>query len=242
MCKAVQLLVLIVCVLSSSGALHAQSPQKKVLLFTKTAGFRHDNIEEGVKIIQHLFADQGILTYHTEAAEVFLADSISTFDAVVFFSTTGTIFNTQEKQAFQRYLLSGKGFMGIHAATDTEHQWDWYGDLVGGYFASHPEVQTAEIHVKDRSHPSTRHLQEVWTHRDEWYDFRDLRDGLHILMEVNEESYQNGKMGQFHPVAWCQEFQGIPMFYTALGHTRASLFDPDFQKHLIGGIRYVLAD
>src|SRR5690606_25113079 len=106
MCKAVQLLVLIVCVLSSSGALHAQSQQKKVLLFTKTAGFRHDNIEAGVKMIQRLFADQGIQTYHTEAADIFLSDSISTFHAVVFFSTTGAIFNPQEKQAFQRYLLS----------------------------------------------------------------------------------------------------------------------------------------
>lgn len=221
--------------------IHAQPHQHQVLLFTKTEGFRHDNIEEGVEVMRTLFAENGIQVSHTEDADVFLSDSLEKFHAVIFFSTTGEILNQPQKLAFQEFLLSGNGFMGIHAATDTEYEWAWYGELIGGYFASHPEVQQAEIHINDRDHPATRHLQDVWIHRDEWYDFKDMRSGLHILMELDENTYQGGQMGEFHPIAWYQDFQGIRMFYTGLGHTRESLYEPSFQKHILGGIQYVLA-
>lgn len=233
-----KLLLVLMAVWGNSA--QGQSDSHQVLLFTKTEGFRHENIEEGVKVFTELFARQGIHLVHTEDAAVFRSDSIANFQAVVFFSTTGDIFSAAEKKAFQRFLSSGKGFMGIHAATDTEYHWEWYGDLVGGYFASHPEVQPAELLVKDHDHPATKHLPGVWLHRDEWYDFKDLRSGLHVVMELNEQSYKGGKMGKYHPIAWYQEFEGIRMFYTGLGHTREALYDSDFQKHVLGGMQYVL--
>ena len=213
---------------------------KKVLVFTKTAGFRHDNIEEGVKVLSGLLKDQNMQMFHTEDANVFLADSLNNFDAVLFFSTTGDIFNADQKEAFQKFLKSGKGFMGIHAATDTEHNWPWYTGLVGAYFASHPAVQEAKIDVKNRKHLATKHLPKVWMHKDEWYDFSNVKPDLKILMTLDESSYKDGKMGDFHPIAWYQVYDGIKVFYTGLGHTKESLHEPNFQKQIIGGLKYVL--
>lgn len=213
---------------------------KKVLVFTKTAGFRHDNIEEGVKVLSKLFKEENIGMYHTEDASIFLSDSLKNFDAVLFFSTTGTILDDKQKSAFQDFLKSGKGFMGIHAATDTEYDWPWYNELVGAYFASHPAVQEAKIEVKNRKHLATKHLPKIWIHKDEWYDFKNVKPGLNILMNLDETSYEGGKMGEFHPIAWFREIDGIKMFYTGLGHTKESFLEPNFQKQIIGGLKYVL--
>jgi type 1 glutamine amidotransferase len=167
-------------------------------------------------------------------------DSLGQFDAVIFLSTTGDIFDAAQKEAFQKYIQSGKGYVGIHAASDTEYGWPWYGALVGGYFSSHPNVQNAEIQVLDHEHPSTRHLPQVWFHRDEWYDFKDVKQGLNILMNLDEQSYEGGKMGKFHPIAWFQEYDGGRSFYTGLGHTDESFDSELFQKHILGGLYYVL--
>ena len=237
--KLITLTFLILIGVSASFATYAKNP-KKVLLFTKTAAFRHDNIEEGVQVIKKLYKENGIDVFHTEDAGIFLADSLKNFDAVLFFSTTGNILDEAQKNAFQKFLKSGKGFMGIHAATDTEHEWPWYGQLVGGYFASHPAVQEAKINVLNRKHPATKHLPKEWFHKDEWYDFSDVKPGLNILMTLDESSYKNGKMGDFHPIAWYQVFEGIKMFYTGLGHTKESFQDANFQKQILGGIKYVL--
>ncbi len=214
--------------------------QKKVLIFSKTAEFRHKSIPKGVATVSDLLKQAGIRSVHSEDAAYFCTDSLSKFDAVIFLSTTGNIFDDQQKKAFQTFIRSGKGFMGIHAATDTEHDWPWYGQLVGGYFASHPAVQEAKIAVLEREHASTKHLPQVWWHKDEWYDFKNMQPGLHILMNLDEQSYKDGKMGKFHPIAWFQEFEGARMFYTGLGHTEEAFDSPQFRLHLLGGIQYVL--
>jgi len=215
--------------------------QKKVLIFTKTTGFRHSSIPKGVRTVQQLLSREGIRSTHSEDVNLFHQDSLQQFDAVIFLSTTGDLFNDKQKLAFQQFIRSGKGFVGIHAASDTEFNWPWYGRLVGAYFSDHPEVQEAHIEVKDSRHLSTKHLPKVWVHRDEWYNFKDLyKEGLHILLNLDETSYQGGKMGKFHPVAWCQKFEGGRSFYTALGHTDESFDSELFQKHLLGGIRYAL--
>lgn len=230
-------LLMLLCFFSACTLIHAQ---KKVLIFSKTAGFRHKSIPKGISTVADLLKQAGIGSLHSEDAAYFCADSLSKFDAVIFLSTTGDIFNDQQKEAFQTFIRAGKGFVGIHAATDTEHNWPWYGQLVGGYFASHPAVQEAKITVLDREHASTKHLPQIWWHKDEWYDFKDIKPGMHILMNLDERSYKDGKMGKFHPVAWYQDFEGARMFYTALGHTEEAFDSPDFQRHLLGGIQYVL--
>lgn len=232
-------LTILLCLISLLPAfLVAQ--QQSVLVFSKTAGFRHGNIPTGVDTLKSLLKSVGLDVKHTEDANFFNNDTLSTFDAVVFLSTTGDIFDENQKKAFKKFIQNGGGYIGIHAASDTEHNWPWYGELVGGYFASHPAVQDAKLKIKNKKHLATKHLPSIWIHRDEWYDFRNIKPGLNILMELDEVSYEGGKMGKFHPISWFQEYDGGKSFYTGLGHTHESFASDNFKKHLLGGILYVL--
>lgn len=213
---------------------------KSVLIFSKTAGFRHQSIPKGVATVSKLLKENNINFVHSEDAIYFSADSLKKFDAVIFLNTTGDILNNQQKAAFKKFIQSGKGYVGIHAASDTEYNWPWYGALVGGYFSSHPAVQEAHMEVVNRTHPATKNFPQTWIHRDEWYDFKDVKSGIHILMMLDETTYEGGKMGKFHPIAWFQSFDGGRSFYTGLGHTDESYDSELFQKHIMGGIRYAL--
>ncbi|SMC35718.1 ThuA domain-containing protein [Moheibacter sediminis] len=228
-------LVLIFCVFQT---INAQS--KTVLIFTKTAGFRHKSIEKGVETLSQILKSNRIQFTHTENSEYFTPDSLRKFDGVIFLNTTGDILNKEQEQAFEEFYNSGKGFMGIHSATDTEHDWEWYGELVGGYFKSHPDNQQAKIDVIDRTHISTKHLKDQWLHEDEWYNFKNINPEIRILMLLDESSYKGGEMGKIHPIAWYREDENSRMFYTGLGHTPESYDELDFQKHLLGGVYYIL--
>jgi cytochrome c len=142
-----------------------------------------------------------------------------------------------QKPAFERYIRSGGGFVGIHSASDTEYQWPWYGSLVGAYFASHPAIQRARILIENPNHPSTKGLPAVWERTDEWYNFRsNPRGAAHVLATLDESTYSGGAMGADHPIAWCQEIDGGRSWYTAMGHTAESYAEPLFRLHLLGGI------
>jgi len=214
--------------------------QKRVLIFSKTQGFRHSSIEKGAQVLKQLLDKEKIASDHSEDAGLFTDQGLKKYDAIIFLSTTGNILDEPQQDAFVRYIQSGKGFVGIHAATDTEFDWPWYNGLVGAYFASHPAVQNAKIDVVDRKHIATKHLDPVWWHKDEWYNFKDVKEGLHVLMNLDEKSYNGGKMGDHHPISWSQNYDGGKVFYTGLGHTEESYDEPAFQKHLIGGILSVL--
>src|SRR5690554_1811396 len=120
----------------------AKAPEEPpvILVFSKTAGFRHDNIEKGAATLQALGDAHGFVAEYSEDASLFTDENLQRYAAVVFLSTTGTILDEGQKEAFMRYIQSGKGFVGIHAAADTEYEWPWYGKLIGGYFMSHPEI------------------------------------------------------------------------------------------------------
>ena len=133
--------------------------------------------------------------------------------------------------------------MGIHAASDTEYGWPWYGKLVGAYFTSHPNdpnVREAKMNVVNREHPSTVHLKDTWVRNDEWYNYENINPDMNVLIYLDETSYEGGTNGDNHPIAWYQEFDGGRVFYTGGGHTNESYDEPDFQKHLVGGINYCL--
>ena len=128
---------------------HAQSRQRtndgdsgfSVLVFSKTSGYRHDSIPDGIAAIEQLGADNSFSVVATEDDAQFTDDNLANYAAVVFLNTTGTVLDDAEKAAFMRYIESGGGFVGIHSATDTEYEWPWYGQLVGAYFQSHPDIQ-----------------------------------------------------------------------------------------------------
>jgi len=212
----------------------------KVLVFSKTAGFRHKSIEAGVEAIQALGLENDFTVTHTEDSNVFLSKKLKRYDLIIFLNTTGDIFNEEEQAGFKKYINKGGSFLGVHAATDTEFEWAWYGRLIGAYFVSHPKQAQAKIMVNDSDHESTKHLISPWSHYDEWYNFKSISEDIHVLLSLDESSYEGGENGEFHPIAWCNDFGGGRMFYTGMGHTVESYSNPEFRKHLLGGILYCL--
>ncbi|MFE6129864.1 ThuA domain-containing protein [Streptomyces sp. NPDC056437] len=212
---------------------------KRVLVFSKTAGFRHDSIATGVAALKELGKSSNITVDATEEAGQFTTSNLARYDAVAFLSTTGDVLNADQQKAFENYVATGGGYMGIHAAADTEYDWKFYGGLVGAYFASHPQIQPATVRVEDHTHPSTAHLDEAWERTDEWYNYRtNPRDQARVLATLDETTYQGGTMKGDHPIAWCQTYEGGRAFYTGGGHTKESYAEPAFKQHLLGGLRY----
>ena len=224
--------------------LAAEFHEFKVLVFSKTAGFRHSSIDEGIAAIQQLGTDNGFIVDATEDASLFTAENLAQYDAVIFLSTTGDVLNADQQAAFEQYIQSGGGFVGIHAASDTEYGWPWYGELVGAYFDSHPPgTPTATIEVADKIHPSTSFLPDYWVRTDEWYNYQsNPRGNVHVLMTLDESTYDGGNMGYDHPIAWLHSYDGGRAWYTGGGHTEGSYSEPEFMQHILGGIFYASGD
>lgn len=217
--------------------------QFKALIFSKTQGFRHQSIPEEVKALKDMSKKHVFSVYATEDATVFNDKFLKDFDVIIMASTTGNIFTDEQKEAFKRFVQSGKGVVGIHSATDTEYEWEWYSKLIGGQFMHHPAQQTARLEVLDQNHPATYHLGSKWLWTDEWYAFKNFNEDVHILIQLDETSYEAGSrggkpmgMGEVHPISWYHEYDGGRVFYTALGHVEAAYEDADFLKHVYGGI------
>ncbi|MDT0316926.1 ThuA domain-containing protein [Streptomyces millisiae] len=208
------------------------------LVFSKTSGFRHDSIEAGIAAIEELGAENGFEVTATEDASVFNDQDLAQYEVVVWLSTTGDVLDADQQAAFERYIRAGGGYAGVHAASDTEYDWAWYGGLVGAYFANHPAQQDATVKVEDPAHPSTAELPVRWDRYDEWYNYRaNPRGDVHVLASLDETTYTGGSMGAEHPISWCQNYDGGRAWYTGMGHTTDSYSDPRFLTHLLGGIR-----
>jgi type 1 glutamine amidotransferase len=207
-----------------------------ILVFSKTTGWRHDSIEAGVEAIREEATEHGMRVVHTEDAAQFTEENLLSYDVVVFLNTTGTLFDASQRAALQRFIRGGGGFVGVHSASDTEHDWPWFGRLVGAHFDNHPEIQDAVVLVEGAGHPSTRHLPPRWKRLDEWYNFKARPENVNVLLRIDTTTLKGGTMGEDHPIAWYHEFEGGRSWYTAGGHTIESYAGPDFRRHLIQGI------
>jgi type 1 glutamine amidotransferase len=212
----------------------------KVLIFSKTNGYHHASIAAGIVAIQKLGAENGFDVDTTTDSTRFRKKILKKYAALIFLSPTGKVFGPEEETALQGYIHHGGGFVGIHAATDCEYNWQWYGDLVGGYFKSHPKQQQAKIIVVDKNNPATKDLPDTWERWDEWYNFKYLNPDIKVLLKIDETSYTGGANGDNHPMAWYHDFEGGRAFYTELGHTDESYSDPKYLGHLLGGIQYAI--
>ncbi|WP_433304803.1 ThuA domain-containing protein [Actinoplanes sp. CA-030573] len=218
---------------------HAADQPFDVLVFSKTAGFRHDSIAAGIQAVRELGAAGNFTVTATEDSAAFTTAGLSPYEAVVFLHTTGDVLNDTQQAAFESYIRGGGGFVGVHAAADTEYDWPFYGQLVGAWFASHPAIQQADVKVADRATAATAHLPSTWTRTDEWYNYRtNVRDTAHVLATLDETSYSGGGMGADHPHIWCKTLDAGRSFYTGGGHTAESYADDAFRRMLLGGIRY----
>jgi type 1 glutamine amidotransferase len=223
--------------LDRAAAAQSADSRFAVLVFTKTTGFRHDSIPQGARAIEQLGAEHGFSVDRTEDAAQFEGANLARYKVVIFLNTTGDLLDADQKAAFERYIRSGGGFVGVHSASDTEYRWPWYGRLVGAWFASHPQIQRATVHIENPDHPSTKVLPASWERTDEWYNFRtNPRGAAQVLATLDEATYSGGAMRADHPIAWCQEMDGGRSWYTAMGHTTESYSEPLFLLHLLGGI------
>lgn len=215
--------------------------QKKILVFSKTAGFRHtSSIVAGKKYIAELGLKHKFGVDTTEKADVFTPENLKQYSAVVFLCTTGNVLNDEQQKAFEEFIRNGGGYMGLHSAADTEYDWAWFGELTGAYFKNHPRPQEAVFNVLDNNHISTAHLPKVWKRSDELYNFKWIGTDLKVLITIDESTYNGGGNGDDHPMAWYHEFDGGRGFYTALGHDNKSWEDPLFLQHVLGGIQYAM--
>ena len=223
----------------SAPAQAADAPYD-VLVFSRTAGFRHGSIAAGIQMIQTLGAANSFTVTATENPAAFTTANLAQYEAVVFLNTTGDVLNNTQQTAFESYINGGGGYLGVHAAADTEYTWPFYGTLVGAWFLSHPAQQNATINVEDRSHAATSSWPTTLTRFDEWYNYRtNPRTTAHVMMSLNESSYSGGTMNGDHPITWCKTVGNGRSFYTGLGHTQASYAEPNFRALVLGGIRYV---
>ncbi|MEN8788293.1 MAG: ThuA domain-containing protein, partial [Flavobacteriaceae bacterium] len=216
----------------------------KILVFSKTMGYNHSSIPSGIAAIQALGTENNFQVDTTKSSTMFREEILKDYAAVVFLNTTGNVLNHEQEAAFERYIQSGGGFVGIHAATDTEYDWNWYGRLVGAYFESHPPgVAEADFHIRDHDFIATSNFDDdLWVHTDELYNFRKIYEPVNVLIEVDENTYEGGTNGAFHPMAWYHEYDGGRSFYTALGHTDESFSEQKFLKHILGGIQYAIGE
>lgn len=214
----------------------------KVLIFSKTAKFHHQSIPAGITAIIKLGEENGFKVDTTTNSKKFTTENLKQYKAVIFLSPTGDVLNNEQQEAFEQYIKKGGGFVGVHAATDCEYDWVWYGNLVGAYFVNHPKQQEAVLKVTDKKHLSTKHLPDEWKRKDEWYNYNWMAPDLKVLISIDETSYDagKGKMGDNHPMAWYHDFDGGRSFYTALGHTDESYQEKPFLQHLLGGIKYAM--
>jgi type 1 glutamine amidotransferase len=226
----------------AAGSASAANP--RVLVFTKTAGYRHASIPAAILAIRMLGAQNGFDVDTTEDDRVFTAANLARYDAVVFLLTTGDVLDNAEQSAFETYIRAGGSYVGVHSAADTERDWPWYGRLVGAWSSGHPEIQQAVLDVASPRDASTTPLPPRWTRTDEWYGFltNPRSVGVRVLLSLDETTYlpREWTMGTDHPIAWSQEFDGGRAWYTAGGHTEESYSEPLFLVHLLGGIRYAL--
>lgn len=226
----------------------AQAKQFKALVFTKTSGWHHESINSGVTALRKMANEHYFdLQWHANANK--LTDKqLKKFDVLIFLSTTGNILNEAQQDAVERFIQSGKGFVGIHSAADTEYKWPWYQKLVGRSFVTHPKIQTAKLNVESdaRAFPGLSGMPDEFLWTDEWYQFSEEHaDNLHYLLSVDEKSYdakaknkttQFTGMGEFHPVAWYHNYDGGRSFYSGLGHMDTHYQNTLFLEHLFGGI------
>ena len=230
---------------------HAQSQTikgKKLLLYTKNGkGYVHENIATSVATLKKICAELGIETTVSEDPEIFLSPDLMRYDAVFFANTNNEAFdNEKQREAFQKFCSSGKGFGGLHSAIGSERNWPWFWKLIGGSFLRHPPFQTFTIKVNRSDHPATKHLPKTFDTADECYFIKNINPSFKVLLEADlatvSETEKNPHRPQQAPLSWYNTLEGGRQWYTALGHSSDLYALSWFQKHLQGGIVYILQE
>ncbi|MFF3286701.1 ThuA domain-containing protein [Streptomyces sp. NPDC003023] len=223
----------------------AEAAPYRVLVFSKVTNFHHASIPAGIEAVKKLGSENGFEVEATDDASAFTDENLARFQAIVFNNTnstpeSGDLLDAAQRAALQKYVRGGGGWVGLHAASASERDWGWYEGLVGAIFDKHPAVQTGRVKVLDPSHPSTEGLPELWERTEEWYNWRTNPTGkVHTLAQIKVRDGVTGlDEGVDHPWSWCQNYDGGRSWFTAGGHAESAFQEPDFLKHLLGGIQW----
>ncbi|WP_445737163.1 ThuA domain-containing protein [Mariniflexile sp.] len=212
----------------------------KVLVLTKTNGFRHKSIPKGIEKMKDWSKVEHWNIEFSEDSTRINDMVLDKTDVLVFLNTKGNILGTPEKEALVRYINKGGGFVGVHLASGTETDWPWFHQMIGAEFKDHPEVQSASMFVDHTfQHPAVNHLGETFEIVDEWYNFKEpILPHVNVVLTLDENSYTGEKMGGAHPIAWYHYYEGGRVFYTGLGHTDEIYENEDYRKHIVGAINW----
>jgi type 1 glutamine amidotransferase len=218
---------------------------------TRSAGFKHAVVPFAADTMKKLAEQERDFDVTvTDDPSVISTEGLKNYNALLFYTTGKTTaafgIDEQQKQALMDFVKSGKGFAGVHSATDTFYDWPEYGEMIGGFFDEHPWHQEVTIKVEDTKHPATRHLGTSFKINDEIYQFKDFsRSRVHVLLSLDTSSVDLTKKnvkrtdGDF-ATSWVRDWAKGRVFYTALGHEQAVWSDPRFQTHLLNGIRWTM--
>lgn len=242
--------LLIAVMLLSTPGLQSSAETARLLIYQRNGkGFVHDNLAVTAQALREIAAENKWVAEVSTNAAVFSDNNLKRYRAVIFANSNNEAFeNDEERAAFQRYLKSGGGFIGIHSSTGSERNWRWFQQMQGGKFHRHSPLQTFTVQVVDQSHPATAHYPANWRWTDECYFFTNLNPGIRVLLAADTTTLRDPKLdslpgetlGGLFPLAWCHEGEGGRRFYTSLGHKIEHYSDPGFREHLRGGIRWVL--
>ncbi len=229
-----------------------------VLVISQTKGYEHDSVPDAMATIWKMGHDTKLweATLRTDTELITKKDphlrnmkSLNYFDALVFASTTGEMDLTDDQKTDMMSFIKddGKGFVGVHAALDTNYHWAEYGEMIGGWFDQHPwGTFDAPIVNEDPSFPAVRHFPKAFVKYDEIYQPKNWsRDKVNVLLSLDPTKldYNNTRVHrQDHDfaVAWSKMYGKGRVFYSTLGHTPESWDDPDIRKMYFEGIKWVM--
>lgn len=245
-------ILLTFCASVSTTAFAAE--HNRVLVYTRNytpdgKGYVHDNLAASVEAIRKLGQENGFEVDHSDDPAVFTAENLAKYDVIVFSSSNNEAFATDaQRGAFQTFLRSGKGFVGIHSATGSERKWPWFWEMIGGSFKYHPPMQAFEVEVVGPAHPATTSLPFRFLVEDECYFHQNMNTHITPLL-VADVSYLRGvrnpdgpqsPFGRRIPLAWFHRFEGARVFHTALGHKKEHYKDPRMLQQILGGIEWAM--
>ncbi|MEU9671561.1 ThuA domain-containing protein [Streptomyces bobili] len=220
-----------------------QHDRFRALVFSETAGYRHESVGAARTMWDELAAEHAFEVVQATDSARFTDAGLADFDVIILAQASGDVWNAEEEKAFERYVRGGGGVVAIHNPLDMEAGFPFYRALIGAEFTAHSAAGTeGTLKVIDHTHPSNGQLPDSWTRHEEWYGFnKSVRGDKHVLTQLDEKSYaatQPGRMGGDHPVTWCDNYQGGRTWITSMGHDASVYAEDLFRKHVMGGVEY----
>lgn len=213
-----------------------------ILMLRHSAGFEHSYLPDAEVAIKQIGKANDWRVQTTHRLDRISPDNLANLDVLIFATTGNLPFSDEQKQAVLDFVRGGKGFVGIHNATDTGYDWPEYGEMIGGYFAGHPWTQEVNVIVEDQDHPATRMLGESFRVFDEIYTFKNWdRDETHVLMRIDNDSVDLSKGNREdhdYALGWCHTYGDGRVMYTGLGHPDELWHEDWFRDHIAGCIKW----